>query len=172
MFCTHVLCHLQPTCVYKIIPYGTTYFHVRISSYEGTVLFIVYVIVIYVVLVHVQVMIHTHSHNQAYLYLSTINQYFVLNNIIKLDLKFILKLINANIFLTSYICPIYWNSFEQLLLRNIRRLMILFEPGTICLIQYHLANIYYVFITWMFFMFTFEYSTLFYILITALFNNG
>ena len=83
-----------------------------------------------------------------------------------------MKLINANIFLTSYICPIYWNSFEQLLLRNIRRLMILFEPGTICLIQYHLANIYYVFITWMFFMFTFEYSTLFYILITALLNNG
>ena len=172
MFCTHVLCHLQPTCVYKIIPYGTTYFHMRISSYEGTVLFIVYVIVIYVVLVHVQVMIHTHSHNQAYLYLSTINQYLVLNNIIKLDLKCILKLINANIFLTSYICPIYWNSFEQLLLRNIRRLMILFEPGTICFIQYHLANIYYVFITWMFFMFTFDYSTLFYILITALFNNG
>ena len=166
MFCTHVLCHLQLTYVYKIIPYGTTYFHIRVSSYEGIVLFIVYIIVIYVVLVL------THSHNQAYLYLSTINQYLVLNNIIKLDMKFILKLINANIFLTSYMCPIYLNSFEQLLLKNIRRLIISFEPGTICLIQYHLGNIYYVFMTWMFFMFASEYSKLFYMLITALFNNG
>ena len=29
-FCTHVLCHLQLTCVYRIIPYGTTYFHMRV----------------------------------------------------------------------------------------------------------------------------------------------
>ena len=64
MFCTYVLCHLQPTCQYRIIYCGTTYFHMLVFSYEGMVLIIVHVIVINVVHVHVQV--HTHSHIQAF----------------------------------------------------------------------------------------------------------
>ena len=85
MFYTHVLCHLQLTCLYRIILCGPTLFHMLVFSYEGIVLFIV--IVINVVHVHVHVMIHTYSHIQAYLYLLTINQYLVLNNISKLAMK-------------------------------------------------------------------------------------
>ena len=170
MFCTHVLCHLQPTCQYRIIHCGTTYFHMLVFSYEGMVLTIVHVIVINVVHVHVQVMIHTHSHNQAFLYLSTIKPYLVLNNIIKLAMTILFKLIHANFCLESDMCPIYLNSFEHLLLKNIWRLIVLLELSTLCIILCHLVTTY-VFLIWMLFMFTTQCSTLFYISITALFNN-
>ena len=91
MFYTHVLCHLQLTCLYRIILCGTTLFHMLVFSYEGIVLFIVHVIAINVVHVHVHVMIHTYSHIQAYLYLLTINQYLVLNNVSKLAMKILFK---------------------------------------------------------------------------------
>ena len=174
-FCTHVLCHLQPTCQYRIIHCGTIYFHMLVFSYEGMVLIIVHIIVTNVVHVHVQVMIHTHSHIQAFSYLSTTKPYLMLNNIIKLAVTILLKLIHANFCLESDMCPIYLNSFEHLLLKNIWRLIVLLELSTLCIILCHTTYVYhttYVFMIWMLFMFTTQCFTLFYISITALFNNG